>query len=133
MEFRREHLDYRFRAEMVLANSDDLGRERLGLLPPEQVRRARVLARVDTRQCWPTVPRRLAEELQLQPLSWHKNAVNTAELVCLGRSTHIHAHIGPDDEVVTGWLVLVDLDLWPDAELKVLVPRDPHHIIVEHY
>ena len=133
----------RFAVSVELDNYGDFLRAESGELAESQVRRLRVDAVVDSGASRLVLPTRIAEQLGLPHLAdtevryadgrrARRATVHAVRLTYAGRSGSFSAILEPDrDSVLLGAIVLEDLDLIVDCAKKLLVPRDPDHIISE--
>jgi len=138
-----ERIVGRFSVEVDLANADDMMRADAGLIPPAQVRRARVRGVVDTGAARLVIPESVATQLGLTisgSARVHYADGHTADrgiarrvyLSYLGRDSIFNAVVEPAREsILIGAIVLEDLDLIVDCTNQRLVPRDPNQIISE--
>jgi predicted aspartyl protease len=133
----------RFSVEVDLANQEDLFRAKLGLIPAEQVRRARVRGVVDSGATRLVIPGAIAAQLGLEISGLAKvryadghtaerSIVKDVHLAYGGRESVFNAIVEPDREsVLIGAIVLEDLDFLVDCGAQRLVPRDPKQIVSE--
>jgi predicted aspartyl protease len=133
----------RFSVEVELANHEDLFRAKAGLIPPEQVRRARVRGVVDSGATRLVIPVMIAQQLGLEPAGSAKVRYadgRTAErpivkdiyLAYGGRESVFSAIVEPEREsVLIGAIVLEELDFIVGCTGQRLVPRDPKQIVSE--
>ena len=134
----------RFSVEVELANYGDVSAAHRGVLPADQVRRARVRGVVDTGATRLVLPEKVARQLGLE-IEESEVAVTYADgrratrpfaqgihLTYMGRSSIFNAIIEPNREAaLIGALVMEDLDLIPDCRNGTLLPRDPNQIVSE--
>jgi hypothetical protein len=130
----------RFSVEEDLANNEDLVLARAGVIPKDQIRRARVCALVDSRAGRLVIPRTVAQQLGLQtpttagvPYADGQRSVAKAVHLAYGdRESVFHAVVEPDrNTALIGAVVLGELDLLVDCTAQRLVPRDPKQIVCE--
>jgi predicted aspartyl protease len=133
----------RFSVEVEMSNDEDVYRASAGIIPPEQIRRARVRGVVDTGATRLVIPAVLAQQLGLGISGSTKVRYadgRTAErpiaqrirLAYGGRESIFNAIVEPGREsVLIGAIVLEDLDFLVDCIGQRLVPRDPNQIISE--
>ena len=133
----------RFSVEVELANHKDLFRAEAGLIPPEQVRRARVRGVVDSGATRLVIPAMIAQQLGLETAGSAKvryadgrtaerSIVKDIHLAYGGRESVFNAIVEPGREsVLLGAIVLEDLDFVVDCIGQRLVPRDPKQIVSE--
>jgi clan AA aspartic protease len=129
--------------ELPLANNDDLALVRRGLLPPDQVRRARIPAVVDTGALHLVLPEGVISQLGLPAAGQMTvryadnrfatlNLVNQVEVELLGRHGTFRAVVQPSrTDALIGAIVLEDLDLLVDCASQTLQPRDPKGPVTE--
>lgn len=124
------------RTEVNLTNAIDEGLVRRGQLAPEQVRRYKADALVDTGAVRMVVPPHVVEALGLEITGQRvaeyadgrKDVVGMTEpidIVIQGRSTFDEALV-LGDEVIIGQTVLEKLDLWVDCTNQRLIPNPAH-------
>lgn len=133
----------RFSVEVELINDKDLVRAEVGLISPQQVRRARVRGVVDSGATRLVIPGVIAQELGLEisgdvtvryadGRSAERPIAQRVRLSYAGRESVFNAIVEPDREsALIGAIVLEDLDLLVDCTARRLVPRDPKQIISE--
>jgi predicted aspartyl protease len=133
----------RFSVEVDLANHEDLFRAKAGLIPLEQVRRARVRGVVDSGATRLVIPASIAQQLGLDTAGSAKvryadgrtaerSIVKDLRLSYGGRESVFNAIVEPGREsVLIGAIVLEDLDFLVDCVAQRLVPRDPKQIVSE--
>ena len=133
----------RFSVEVELSNHEDLFRARAGLIPPEQVRRARVRGVVDSGAARLVIPAWLAGQLGLETSASaivryadgrtaQRSIVRDVHLAYGGRDSVFNAIVEPDREsALIGAIVLEDLDFVVDCAGQRLLPRDPRQIVSE--
>jgi predicted aspartyl protease len=127
----------RFSVELEIANSDELGAARLGLLPADQVRRERILGVVDSGATRLVLPEEVVKRLGL-PLGdpvmvryadgrqAKRKGVEGVYVQLLGRHGTFSAIVEPKRKTaLVGAIVLEDLDLLVDCSAQRVVPRDP--------
>jgi len=126
-----------------LANNEDQVLAKLGLIPPDQVRRARVRGIVDSRATRLVIPATLAQQLGLKILGTanvryaneqtaERGIARGVHLTYGGRDSVFNAIVEPDwQSILVGAIVLEDLDFLVDCAGQRLVPRDPKQIISE--
>lgn len=127
----------RFSVELEIANNDELGAARLGLLPADRVRRETILGIVDsgaTRLVLPEdVVKRLGlplgDSVQVRYADGRQAKRKGAEGVyvqLLGRHGTFSAIVEPKRKTaLIGAIVLEDLDLLVDCSAQRVIPRDP--------
>ena len=124
------------RTEVNLTNAIDEGLVRRGQLAPEQVRRYKADALVDTGAVRMVVPQHVVQALGLaitgerlaEYADGRKDIVGMTEpidIVIQGRSTFDEALV-LGDEVIIGQTVLEKLDLWVDCTNQRLIPNPAH-------
>lgn len=133
----------RFSVEVEVWNDEDLVRAKAGIIPPEQIRRARVRGVVDSGATRLVIPASLAEQLGLSfsgttkvhYADGHTGERQIAQRIRLaygGRESTFNAIVEPDrSSILIGAIVLEDLDFLVDCVGQRLVPRDPSQIISE--
>ncbi len=133
----------RFSVEVELANHEDQFRAKLGLIPPEKVRRARVRGVVDSGATRLVLSAAIAQQLGLETASTtsvryadgrtaQRNIVKDVHLAYGGRDSVFNAIVEPGREsILIGAIVLEDLDFLVDCVGQRLVPRDPKQIVSE--
>ena len=133
----------RFSAEVELANHEDIYRAKAGLIPPDQVRRARVRGVVDSGATRLVIPSSLAQQLGLEIsgsakvryADGHSADRSIAKGIFLsygGRDGVFSAVVEPGREsVLIGAIVLEELDFLVDCSGQRLIPRDPKQIVSE--
>ena len=133
----------RFSVEVDLANYDDEVRAQSGVIPPEQVRRARVRGVVDSGATRLVIPASLARQLGLEVSGTanvryadgrieKRDVVKAVHLRYGGRDSVFNAIVEPEREsILVGAIVLEDLDFLVDCTGQRLVPRDPERIVSE--
>ncbi len=126
-----------------MANHEDVLAARLGVIPRERIRRARLSGVVDTGASHLALPGSVVTALGLPETRRiiarfadgrreEKTEVGEAELEILNRSNVFTAVVEPGrEDALIGAIVLGALDLVPDCAAQKLVPRDPHRILVE--
>jgi hypothetical protein len=126
--------------EVELANNDDLALARGGHLPPEQVRRARVAARVATGFTGVMLPPSVVSALGLPETGEvlvefrdgrreAKKLVGDVWLGYEGRSGIFSAIVEPGrSDGLIGAIVLDALDLLADCGGRTLLPHDPANL-----
>ena len=139
----REPVMGRFSIEVDVANNDDEILASNGVIPPEQVRRARVRGVVDSGATRLVIPASLAQQLGLKISETAKvryDNEHTAErdiargvhLTYGGRDSVFNAIVEPDRvSILVGAIVMEDLDFLVDRTGQRLVPRDPKQIVSE--
>jgi Predicted aspartyl protease len=124
------------RTEVNLTNAIDEGLVRRGQLAPEQVRRYKADALIDTGAVRMVVPPHVVQALGLaitgqrvaEYADGRKDAVGITEAIDVdinGRSTLDEALV-LGDEVIIGQTVLEKLDLWVDCTNQRLIPNPAH-------
>ncbi|MFL6213921.1 MAG: clan AA aspartic protease [Blastocatellia bacterium] len=124
------------RTEVNLTNAIDQGLVRRGQLAPDQVRRYKADALVDTGAVRMVVPPHVVQALGLaitgerlaEYADGRKDIVGMTEpidIVIQGRSTFDEALV-LGDEVIVGQTVLEKLDLWVDCNSRRLIPNPAH-------
>jgi clan AA aspartic protease len=133
----------RFSVEVELANDRDLAFAQAGVIRPDQVRRARVRAVVDTGATRLVIPEELAKRLGLEISGTIKVRYADGRIAERPVARYIHLSYGGRDSVYSavvepgresaliGAIVLEDLDFVVDCTSQRLVPRDPDKIISE--
>lgn len=133
----------RFSVEVELANDKDLINAEAGLIPPDQVRRARIRGVVDSGATRLVIPESLAQQLGLDTSKTiqvryadgrvaDRPIAQRVHLTYGGRDSIFNAIVEPDREsALIGAIVLEDLDFLVDCTNGRLVPRDPKQIISE--
>jgi predicted aspartyl protease len=133
----------RFSVEVELANHEDQIRAKLGLIPPEQVRRVKARGVVDSGATRLVVSAAIAQHLGLETTSItsvryadgrtaERNIVKEVHLAYGGRDSVFNAIVEPGrDSILIGAIVLEDLDFLVDCVNQRLVPRDPKQIVSE--
>ena len=133
----------RITVEIALANNQDVQMADRGLLPVEQVRRARLAGVVDTGATHMVLPEQIVQQLGV-PLrgdamvrytdlrSATRPMAAEISLELAGRSGTFRAIVAPErTTALVGAIVLEDLDLLVDCTNQMLKPRDPEHIVAE--
>ncbi|MGD0139005.1 MAG: clan AA aspartic protease [Tepidisphaeraceae bacterium] len=133
----------RISVEVELTNHRDILRAEAGVIPPQQVRRAKVCAVAGTRATRLVMSAKIAQQLGLETSGSAKvryadgrtadrNIVKEVHLTYGGRDSVFNAIVEPDREsVLIGAIVLEDLDFLVDCINQRLVPRDPKQIVSE--
>lgn len=133
----------RFSVEVELVNQKDLFRAEAGLIPPEQVRRARIRGVVDSGAARLVIPEAIASQLGVEMSGTAKvryadgrtaerSIARDVHLAYGGRESNFSAVVEPDREsALIGAIVLEELDFMVDCVGQRLVPRDPKQIISE--
>ncbi len=133
----------RFSVDFDVANYEDIVQARKGLMPPEQVRRARISGVVDTGATRLVLPASVVTALGLTEAGQitarfadgrrePKQIVGDAHIEIQGRSSNFTAVVEPGrDDALIGAIVLEELDLIPDCTRQALVPRDPQGLFTE--
>jgi len=133
----------RFPVEVDLANHKDLFRSEVGLIRPDQVRRARVRGVVDSGATRLVIPAALAQQLGLEVTgsaqvryadghTAERSIVKDIHLAYGGRESVFSAIVEPDRQsILIGAIVLEELDFLVDCTGQRLVPRDPKMIVSE--
>ncbi len=123
------------RVRLALSNFNDEQNVRLGLLPPERVRRAEVDALVDTGATRLVLPKSIADQLGLAVLGQLpvryaderrdvRDLVGIVTLSLLGRTAYAEALVEPAKTyALLGQIPLEMLDLWVDSKTHRLVPN----------
>lgn len=143
MDIKREPSVGRFSVEVELANDKDLANAESGLIPADQVRRARVRGVVDSGATRLVIPESIARQLGLDTSGTiqvryadgriaDRPIARRVHLSYGGRDSIFNAIVEPGREsALIGAIVLEDLDFLVDCTNGKLVPRDPKHIISE--
>ena len=133
----------RFSVEVELTNDEDLVRAKAGVISPEQVRRARVRGVVDSGATRLVIPESVARQLGVElsgdievryadGRTAQRAIARRIHLSYGGRDSVFNAIVEPGREsVLSGAIVLEDLDFLVDCTNQRLVPRDPRHIVSE--
>jgi predicted aspartyl protease len=134
----------RFSVEVELANLTDQIQAKLGLIPPEQVRRLRARGVVDSGATRLVIPATVAQQLGLETTGQsaqvryadgrtaERSIVKNIHLAYGGRDSVFNAIVEPDRQsILIGAIVLEDLDFLVDYVGQRLVPRDPKQIVSE--
>jgi predicted aspartyl protease len=133
----------RFSVEFEVTNHEDTVQAKKGSLPPEQVRRARILGVVDTGATRLVLPASIVAALGLPEAGQvtvryadgrreSKTIVSDVELEFQGRSSVFTAVVEPQrTDALIGAIVLEELDFVPDCTRQTLLPRDPHGLFAE--
>jgi predicted aspartyl protease len=133
----------RFSVEIEIANYDDIILAKANMLPPRQVRRARVRGVVDSGATRLVIPQSLAQGLGLEVSGTatvryadgrtaDRAIVKGIQLAYGGRDSVFSAVVEPDrDSVLVGAIVLEELDFLIDCGAQRLVPRDAKQIVSE--
>jgi predicted aspartyl protease len=133
----------RFSVELELANYEDVVRARTGTLAPDQVRRARLPAVVDSGSNYLVLPAPVVVELGLRqtgeaavPYADRRTStrpvVEEVQVTLAGRTGLYRALVEPDrTTALLGAVVLEDLDLLVDCTNQRLLPRDPKGIVAD--
>jgi predicted aspartyl protease len=139
----REKKVGRFKVEIELANNDDMAAVRLGYLPPEKVRRMKLLGLVDSGASGLVLPTAVAKQLGIPVTgkvkvtyanrqSGRRDKVEGVYLELMDRHGIFDAHLEPKrDTALIGAIVLEGLDLLIDSRHERLFPRDPHTLTTE--
>jgi len=141
----RNWTDYvgRFSVEVAVANHEDVVQAKKGFLPPDQVRRSRIMGVVDTGAARLILPASVVAELGLPEAGQvtvkfadgrqeAKTVVGDVQLEIQGRSSVFTAVVEPGRaDALVGAIVLEELDLVPDCTRQALLPRDPRGLIAE--
>lgn len=130
----------RFTVDLELANHEDVICARLGVLPLEEVRRARIAGLVDTGATDLVLPESVTSSLGLPLLAEvvvsyadgrqaARAEVGDVEVKLLGRTKVFSAIVEPDrSDALVGAIVLEALDLVINCKDQRLEPRDPRGI-----
>lgn len=133
----------RVNVEVDLANHADTIRAQDGTIAPDQVRRARVPAIVDTGASYLVLPKSVTTQLGVPAAGkatvrdadrrkGTRQVVEDVEVQLLGRRGRFKAVVEPSrTDVLIGAIVLEDLDLLVDCRTQTLQPRDPSGIVTE--
>lgn len=132
----------RITVEFEVANNDELGAVRRGLLPASQVNRLTIKGVVDSEATRLVLPQAVVKQLGLpllgkSPVRYadHRKAereTTEVHLALLGREGTFTAIVGPKRRTaLIGAIVLEDLDLLVDCKKQQVVPRDPRFPIHE--
>jgi predicted aspartyl protease len=133
----------RFSVEVELANHEDQISAKLGMIPPEQVRRVRVRGVVDSGATRLVISAVIAQHLGLETTSLtsvryadgrtaERAIVGDVHLTYGGRESVFSAIVEPGrDSALIGAIVLEELDFLVDCVGQRLVPRDPKQIVSE--
>ena len=133
----------RFSVEFEVANHEDIVRAKDGLMPPDQVRRARLSGIVDTGATRLVLPASVVTALGLPEAGQvtvrladgrrePKTIVGDVQVEIQGRSSVFTAVVEPGrTDALIGVIVLEELDFVPDCTGHVLVPPDPRGIFAE--
>ena len=139
----KEPVTGRFSVEVELSNQEDLFRAKVGLIPPEQVRRVRLRGVVDSGATRLVIPEAIALQLGVETSGSAKvryadghtadrAIVKDIHLAYGGRESVFNAIVEPGREsALIGDIVLEDLDFLIDCGGQRLVARDPNQIISE--
>jgi predicted aspartyl protease len=127
----------RFSVELEVANNDELGAARLGLLPSDQVRRETIQGVVDSGATNLVLPEDVVKRLGLRlgnPIKVRyadgrqakRKGAEGVYVQLLGRDGTFRAVVEPKrTTALVGAIVLEDLDLVVDCKAQRVVPRDP--------
>jgi predicted aspartyl protease len=133
----------RFSVELELANHKDIILAEAGVMPQDQVRRAKIRGVVDSGAARLVIPGTIAQQLGLETLSTAKvryadghsaerSIAREVHLAYGGRESVFNAIVEPSrDSALIGAIVLEDLDFLVDCVTQRLVPRDPKQIVSE--
>jgi predicted aspartyl protease len=133
----------RFSVEMEVANSLDVAKAAEGTLPPDKVRRLKVMGLVDTEAVRLVLPQSVVQQLGLPSagdvtVRYADQRTATlprasgAEVTLQGRNSSFTALVEPNrTDALIGAIVLEELDFLVDPTNQRLVPRDPNTIISE--
>jgi len=133
----------RFSVEIEISNDEDVYRANAGIIPPDQIRRARVRGVVDSGAMRLVIPGALAQQLGLgisgstqvryaDGRTAERSIAQRIRLAYGGRESVFNAIVEPArDSMLIGAIVLEDLDFLVDCIGQRLVPRDPNQIISE--
>jgi clan AA aspartic protease len=129
--------------EFEVANNDDIGQARRGLLEADQVRRVKVRGVVDSGAAKFVLPKAIVDQLDL-PLSGRvkvryadgrtaiRRTAEGAYVELLGRHGTFTAIVEPQrNTALLGAIVLEDLDLLVDCQNQRVIPRDPDYPVYE--
>ena len=132
----------RFAVKVEIANRDDLGSVRRGLLDEKKVRRTRIKGVVDPGATGLVLPLAVVEKLGLPATGQTQvryadgrtatRKTVEASLELMGRNGVYTATVEPERKTaLIGAIVLEDLDYLVDCRHQRLVPRDPRFVITE--
>jgi predicted aspartyl protease len=133
----------RFSVDLEVSNHQDVVAARLGVLPPEKIRRTVISGVVDTGATRLVLPASLVATLGLPDTGKitvrfadgrqdKKEVVGDVQVQIQDRSSVFTAVVEPGrKDALIGAIVLEELDLIPDCTAQRLVPRDPHGIFAE--
>lgn len=131
----------RVSVEVELANGEDLVMGKKGTLPPDQIRRARMTAWVDTGSNYLVIPESVVQQLGLPETGQAavrfadnrtepRKVVNQVHVAVLGRDGTFKAIVEPGrTDMLLGAIALEDMDLLVNCSTQTLQPRDPTRII----
>jgi predicted aspartyl protease len=133
----------RFSVEFDVANHEDIIKAKVGVIPAEQIRRARLSGVVDTGAMRLMLPPSVVANLGLTETGQiavrfadgrrdEKKMVGHVQVKILDRSGVFTAVVEPGrSDALIGAIVLEELDLIPDCTRQALVPRDPNGLFAE--
>ena len=133
----------RFSVEFEVVNHRDVTAAELGVIPADQVRRARVSGLVDTGATRLVLPASVVAALGLPETGQvsvrfadgredHRAVVGEVQVEIQNRSSVFTAVVEPArTNALIGAIVLEELDFVPDCTAGALVPRDPKGIVTE--
>jgi predicted aspartyl protease len=131
----------RFSVDIEVGNYADVILARLGMIPPEKVRRITARGVVDSGATQIILPPSLVQQLGLLPegtisVRYADDRVATRPAVggiairMFGREKVVDGWVEPDrDDVLIGAIPLEILDVLIDCKNQRLVPRDPNTIV----
>jgi predicted aspartyl protease len=133
----------RFSVEFDVINHQDVVGAKLGVIPPEKIRRAHLSGVVDTGAARLVLPSSVVAALGLPETGQitvrfadgrrdQKAVVGDVQVEIQNRSSVFTAVVEPGrTDALIGAIVLEELDFVPDCTAQVLVPRDPGGMFAE--
>ena len=133
----------RFSVEFEVANYQDALGIKLGVIPDNQLRQARIAGVVDTGATRLVLPAAVARELGLPKMGEttvkfadgrqaKRSLVGPVQVEIGGRTSVFTAVVEPGrTDALIGAIVLEELDFLADRVSQRLVPRDPQGIVTE--
>jgi predicted aspartyl protease len=133
----------RFSIDFEVLNHQDVVAAGLGVLPPDQVRRARLSGVVDTGAARLVLPGSVVAALGLPGTGQitvrfadgrqePRPVVGDVQVEIQNRSSVFTAVVEPArSDALIGAIVLEELDFVPDSTARTLVPRDPGGMLAE--
>jgi predicted aspartyl protease len=133
----------RFSVEIELANFFDIANAETGALPPDQVRKGKIMGVVDSGASRLVLPAAMVKQLGLKAKrkvrvryadgrQALRDEVDGVQVRMEGREGVFKAVVEPKRETaLIGAIVLEDLDFLVDCDRQRVVPRDPRYVVSE--